>query len=336
MTDRNVRTLLVTLALVAIAAVGCTSDEPTATPTPTVEASPTVASTAMPTPTSTPTASATATPEGDREPYHPALSLGEAGRLPDEVSLFVWRGCYACDGAPDVLLRLDAGRDQPVAVWENAGEVAPYVGGARIDGDVLYLFECTVGYCGNVGGSEGQPSAITLLRSTDLGATFESLGEREGRSEDLALWDVEPVRRAPTFNEGHQPGEFLLDGVRLNVRQLDDRGRSPDDGPPYAMRMPTVSEGDLIAAAWAARDASNVEPLLYLTVFRADGMPIATFAGNVQAMAWLDESHLAVTWVPEGVDPMVGVLDIFAGTVHPLAAFEGIPGRNAVLGVIGD
>ncbi|MCK9486127.1 MAG: hypothetical protein M0R73_05405 [Dehalococcoidia bacterium] len=339
MGDMNRRVLLLAIlalvVVVAAAALGCTSDGTGATATATVEAFPTGTSAPEATPTSTSTGTPTPTSEAGREPYHPGFTPGEVGRLPDGASLFVWEGCWACDGPPRALLRLDAGRDEPVAVWTNDGEAAPYAAGALIDGDTLYLFECTVGYCGNLGGSEDQPSAVTLHHSTDRGETWESLGEREGRSQDLAQWGLEAS--VPALDEGHQRGEFVLGDVLLDVRQLDDRGASPDDGPGYLMGQPAVGPRGAIAARWVVRDAENTRPLAYLTMFRADGTPLATFAGAVHGVAWLDESRLALSWLPEGVDePVVGVLNAFAGVVDPLEAFRDIPGRNTVLGVIAE
>lgn len=332
MTPRWLVVLLLALsALVAACDGGNDGEDATTSPPPTLEASPTATPTST-APTSTPTASV----EAPREPRHPAPTLVDPGALPEGASLFVWTGCTRCDAPSDALLRLDAGASEPVTVWEETG--GPYMAHAVVDGADLYLFECTVGYCGNVGGSEDEPTTLTLLRSTDRGETFESLGQREDLVWDLDGWGIEPEQPTPTVREGERDGHFLVGDVLLDVRALDDRGGSPDDGPGYGMGQPVVSASGLMATRWVARDAENNAPLSYLTVFRPDGVPLATYAMDVTATAWLDESRLVVTIpVPEqpSDDRIPAILDIFAGTLAPLAQFEAIPGRNTVAGVIG-
>lgn len=291
-------------------------------------------------------------PTPDASPRFAPLTVGPPIELPEGVVLYVWGGCTGCDTPAGSLRRIERSGDEveEQILWEAATDnTAPYLlqtaDPGWVDEDVLYVFECSTGYCGGVGEATADAS-VTLYRSVDDGVTWESLGAQSlppnavAARPDPADWGVTRPILAPAQTAD---GTFEVEGIPIDLTILDDRGL-PDG---YLASVPEFSSDGRLALRWFVTLPSGTS-IPYLSVFATDGTPIATYSSTYLAAKWLDTDRLVTTivfdpggryqspdveygWIPS-------IIDLRNGTVRPLLdAFGSVPlNRNQVMGVRGE
>jgi hypothetical protein len=294
----------------------------------------------------TPSPGVTSTPPSQQALF-PRLTVGPPIELPEDISLYVWSGCTSCD-TPSIALRRFERSGTTVEERSLFGRTinAPYIFSGWVENDVVYIAECTIGYCGGVG-ERSSDATITLYRSVDRGTTWESMGAQSVPAGLLiadpipANWGIASSR--PVAQQTVQDGVWEVNGVELDLRALDPRGVPPEPGTPayYAWNVDVDATGR-ITLQWAV----HVRPqsIFYLSVFDATGKPLVTYESSAGGV-WLDADRLigTVVYDPDGLyqSPDIeygwipSIIDLRDGSVHPiLDPFGSDPSnRNTVVGV---
>lgn len=285
---------------------------------------------------------------GALPPAFPGITEGRAVPPPAGRSLFLSLICTQCGGLDGGILRVrPAGGGASGAALDIVRPVQPGepVQGTVAKGGVLLLVDCRFRPC------EGDPpsASVMLLRSDDEGATWRSLGRRQGAFV-LVGADAEGIPLVRESSSGPSDGTLYRWGYltpvappagvsatalasgwwstatgeyfdlggrrRFEVRSLEPRT------PSRALLAVAEAADGRIAAWWSAGEPAN----LYLTVFRADGTAERTWSANFRPVIWLDASHVLGTVVRSASSAAVqatlwtpAVFDVGAGTVSPIA-----------------
>jgi hypothetical protein len=282
----------------------------------------------------------------------PQLTVGPPAELPEDIALYVWDGCTGCDTPSTALRRfeLSSGVVQEEFLFERTINT-PYIFSGWVEDDALYIAECSAGYCGGVG-ERTADAAITLYRSVDQGATWESLGTQAVpaglvvANPDPADWGI--TSTLPTAQPTGIDGVWEVGGVELDLRAIDPRGvpwpRS-NVSAYYLYEAVDIDSQGRIAARWQVHVGSN-QTFEYISVFAADGTHLVAYESwRGSRVAWVGTDRLVSTivydtsgfyqspnlvhgWIPS-------IIDLRDGSVRPiLDPFGSEPSnRNTLVGV---
>ncbi|MDO8613779.1 MAG: SH3 domain-containing protein [Dehalococcoidia bacterium] len=286
-------TLAVGLAL-ALAVVACGGEDGTPRPE-----------------TATPAPSVTATPGADESPQAidgveaVPLAVGDEAGFPDDVALIISTGCWQCDGPTTGLERVY--RDPsgeiivetlftpeklglpPRIVQTDKGpqKDAPTINGFALtpEGGHIVVSVCTRGTCLELGGPPSDDAQTTLFESTDGGVTWEELALLDGGLGVRAITEDGALLvdfSAPFDAEGRPSYRFYLSG----------RAVEPPAGA-VAHRMFTTPDGVLL---WSTDDGRLLrdDGSEYLSLGLPQGSEFVAFARGpsldpLTAVVWFEE-----------------------------------------------